>query len=97
MILCENKRIVAKKRKRKFEANKRNACETDLCSLRFALKRNKYISETGAPCVGGGRPPFHPHVLGGHGWVDPVTCSRERCHDLLRLGVRRLSCKKNGK
>ncbi len=34
-IWCENKRIVAKKRKRIFD--KRNACVTDLCSLRFAL------------------------------------------------------------
>jgi hypothetical protein len=30
-----------KKGSENFEANKRNACETDLCSLRFALKRKK--------------------------------------------------------
>ncbi len=35
MILCENKRILRKKGSENFEANKRNACETDLCSLRF--------------------------------------------------------------
>ncbi len=40
-ILCENKRILRKKGSENFEANKRNACETDLCSLRFALKRKK--------------------------------------------------------
>jgi hypothetical protein len=41
MILSENKRILRKKGSKNFEANKRNACETDLCSLRFALKRKK--------------------------------------------------------
>ncbi len=41
MILCENKRILRKKGSEKLEANKRNACETHLCSLRFALKRKK--------------------------------------------------------
>ncbi len=41
MILCENKWIVVKKRKGKFEANKQNTCEMDLCLLRFALKRKK--------------------------------------------------------
>ncbi len=49
MILCENKRILRKKGSENFEANKRNACETDLCSLRFALKRKKYISENRTP------------------------------------------------
>jgi hypothetical protein len=42
MILCENKRILQKKGRENFEANKRNACEMDLCSLRFALKQKKY-------------------------------------------------------
>ncbi len=41
MILCENKRIVAKKLKGKFEAKKQNTCEMDLCLLHFALKRKK--------------------------------------------------------
>jgi hypothetical protein len=49
MILCENKRILRKKGSENFEANKRNACETDLCSLRFALKRKKNISENRTP------------------------------------------------
>jgi hypothetical protein len=29
--------------------NKRNSCETDFCSLLFALKRKIFLSETGAP------------------------------------------------
>jgi hypothetical protein len=49
MILCENKRILRKKGSENFEANKRNACETDLCLLRFALKRKKNISENRTP------------------------------------------------
>jgi hypothetical protein len=32
-----------------FHVNVRNACETDLVSLRFALKRKNFLSETGAP------------------------------------------------
>jgi hypothetical protein len=49
MILRENKQILQKKGSENFEANKRNACETDLCSLRFALKRKKNISENRTP------------------------------------------------
>jgi hypothetical protein len=49
MILCENKRILRKKGNKNFEANKRNACETDLCSLRFALKRKQNLSENRTP------------------------------------------------
>jgi ABC-type transporter MlaC component len=32
-----------------FHVSVRNACETDLVSLRFALKRKKFFGETGAP------------------------------------------------
>ncbi len=42
---------IAKKGSENFEANKRNACETDLCSLRFALKRKKNISENRTPYI----------------------------------------------
>jgi succinate dehydrogenase flavin-adding protein (antitoxin of CptAB toxin-antitoxin module) len=40
-----------KKRKKKlfFHVSVRNACETDLVSLRFALKRQIFFCETGAP------------------------------------------------
>ncbi len=49
MILCKNKRILRKKGSENFEANKRNARETDNCSLHFALKRKKNISENRTP------------------------------------------------
>ena len=58
MILCENKRILRKKGRKNFEANKRNPCETDLCSLRFALKRKKNISENLTPY-----PPGDPSTI----------------------------------
>jgi hypothetical protein len=44
-----NKRIFRKKGCENFEANKWNACEMDLCSLRFASKRKKNISENRTP------------------------------------------------
>ncbi len=49
MILCENKRILRKKGSENFEANKRNACETDLCSLRFEAKK-KYKRKSNTLC-----------------------------------------------
>ncbi len=43
-----------KKRKKNlfFHVSVRNACETDLVSLRFALKRKFFFCETGAPYSG---------------------------------------------
>ena len=41
--------FMRKKGSKNFEANQRNACETDLCSLRFALKRKQIISENRTP------------------------------------------------
>jgi hypothetical protein len=47
-IRSEKKRNEAKKKKI-FHVSVRNACETDLVSLRFALKRKYFFGETGAP------------------------------------------------
>jgi hypothetical protein len=48
-IRSETKRKQAKKLLLDFRLSKRKQSETDPVSLRFALKRKKFLSETGAP------------------------------------------------
>ncbi len=53
MLWLEVKNLKRKKRKFFFRMSVRNACEKDLVSHRFALKRKKKFGETGAPYVSG--------------------------------------------
>jgi hypothetical protein len=48
-IRSETKRKQAKKLVLDFRLSKRKQSETDPVSLRFASKRKKFLSETGAP------------------------------------------------
>jgi hypothetical protein len=50
--LVGSEKFEAKRSEKKFcffHVSVRNACETDLVSLRFALKRQIFFCETGAP------------------------------------------------